>query len=88
MDSLFIAYENDEWCRFVVHIAIGSPSFISFYCVLNGIKVRVFFEKNNEKMHLCHHDKNYCYFCKSDIPVLKLIAGSRNMSKLSKNVNL
>ena len=33
MYSLFIAYENDEWCRFVVHIAIGSPSLISFYCV-------------------------------------------------------
>ena len=27
--SLLIAYENDEWCRFLVHI--GSPSLISFY---------------------------------------------------------
>ena len=31
MYSLFIAYGNDEWCRFVVHIAIGSPPLISFY---------------------------------------------------------
>ena len=33
MYSFFIAFENDECCRFVVHIAIGSPSLISFYCV-------------------------------------------------------
>ena len=33
MYSLFIAYANDEWCRFVVHIAFGSPPLISFYCV-------------------------------------------------------
>ena len=26
--------------------------------VLNGTKVRVIFEKNIEKKHLCHHDKN------------------------------
>ena len=31
--SLFIAYENDGLCHFVVHIAIDSPSVISFYCV-------------------------------------------------------
>ena len=31
---------------------------------VNGIKVRVFFGKNIEKKHLCHHDKNYCYFYK------------------------
>ena len=29
MNSLFIAYENDEWCHFVVRI--GSPALISFY---------------------------------------------------------
>ena len=33
---------------------------------LNGIKVRVFFGKNIEKMHLGHHDKNYYYFYKSN----------------------
>ena len=37
---------------------------------LNGIKVRVFFGKNVEKKHLCHHDKNYYYFWKSNIPVI------------------
>ena len=37
--------------------------------MLNSIKVRVFFKKNIEKKHLCHHDKNYLlllqikYFC-------------------------
>ena len=30
MDSLFIAYEDDKWCHFVVHI--GSTTLISFYC--------------------------------------------------------
>ena len=33
MYSHFAAYENNEWCRFIVHIAIGSPSLISFCCV-------------------------------------------------------
>ena len=31
MNSLFIAYENDESCHCVVRI--GSPVLISFYCV-------------------------------------------------------
>ena len=31
MNSLFIVYENDEWCHFVVRI--GSPALISFYSV-------------------------------------------------------
>ena len=55
---------------------------------LNDIKVRVFFGKNIEKKLLRHHDKNYCHFCKSNIPVINLIAGSRNMIKLSKNMSL
>ena len=40
-----------------------------------------FFGKNIEKKH---HDKNYCYFCKSNILVINLIVGSRNMIKVSK----
>ena len=31
MYYLFIAHENDKWCRFVVHI--GSLSLISLYCM-------------------------------------------------------
>ena len=31
MNSLFIAYESDEWSHCVMRI--GSPTFISFYCV-------------------------------------------------------
>ena len=42
-----------------------------------GIKVRDFFEKNMEKKHLSCHDKNYYYFCKSNIPVINLIASFR-----------
>ena len=53
-----------------------------------GDKVQVFFEKKYKKKHLCHHDKSYCYFCKSNIPAINVIVGSRNMSKLSKNVSL
>ena len=55
--------------------------------VLNGIKARVFFEKNIEKKHLCCHDKNYYYFWKSNIRVINLIAGSRNMIEVSKNMS-
>ena len=55
---------------------------------LNGIKVRVFFGRNIEKKHLGHHDKNYCYFCKSNIPVINLIVDSRNMIKVSKIMSL
>ena len=56
--------------------------------VLNGIKVGVFFEKNIEKKDFCRHDKNYYYFCKSNILVINLIVGSRNMMKVSKNTSL
>ena len=55
---------------------------------LNSIKVEVFFEKNIDKKHLCHHDRNYCYFCKSNIPAINLIVVSRNMIELSKNMSL
>ena len=55
---------------------------------VNGIKMQVFFKRNIEKKHLCHHDKNYYYFCKSNISVTNLIVGSRNMIKLSKNMSL
>ena len=47
--------------------------------ILNGIKVPVFFGKNIGKKHLCRHDKNFYYFCKPNMPVINLIAGSRNM---------
>ena len=55
---------------------------------LSNIKMRFFFGKNIERKHLYRHDKNYYYFCKSDIPVINLIVGSRNMIKLSKNISL
>ena len=56
--------------------------------LLNRIKVRVFFGKNIERKHLSSHNKNYYYFWKSNIPVINLIVGSRNMIKLSKNMSL
>ena len=46
-----------------------------------------FFKKNINKKHLCSHDKNYYCFCKSNISVINLIAGSRNMIKLSKDMS-
>ena len=64
---LFIAYWRHQNIR-------------KFLLERNGIKVRVFFGKNFEKMHLCHNDKN--------IPVINLIADSRNVIKVSKNMNL
>ena len=53
-----------------------------------ALRCKSFFKKIIEKKHLCHYDKNYCYFWKSNIPVIDLIVGSRNMMKLSKNVHL
>ena len=47
-----------------------------------------FSEKNIEKKHLRHHNKNYCYLCKLTIPVINLVVGSRNMIKVSKNMSL
>ena len=55
--------------------------------ILNGIKVQVLFGKNIEKKHLHRHDKNYYYFCKSNIPVTNSVVGSRNMIKVSKNMS-
>ena len=50
--------------------------------------VRVFSEKNKKKEHLCCHYKNYDYFCKSNTPVINLIAGSRNMNEVSIRLSL
>ena len=63
-------------------------TFMESHYLLSDIKVRVFFEKYMEKKHLCHHDRNYCYFCKSNIPAINLIVVSRNMIELSKNMSL
>ena len=55
---------------------------------LKSIKVLIFFEKNVEKKHLHHPDKNYYYFYKLNIPVINLIVASRNMVKVLKNMSL
>ena len=56
--------------------------------ILNGIRCGSFSEINIEKNHLCRHDKNYYYFRKSNISVINLIVGSRNMIKVSENMSL
>ena len=56
--------------------------------ILNGINVRVFSEKTSKKKHLCLLDKNHYYFCKSNVTVINLIVGSRNLIKVSKNMSL
>ena len=55
---------------------------------LNSIKVLDFFEKKHREKHLCRPDKSYYCFWKTSIPVINLIEGSRNMIKVSKNMNL
>ena len=56
---------------------------------LNGIKVLGFFGKNIEKRTFAvRHDKNYFYFWKSNIPVINLILGSRDMIEVSQNMSL
>ena len=42
-------------------------------------------KKNIKKRHLCRHDKNCYYFCKSNVSAINLIVGFRNMIKVSKN---
>ena len=46
------------------------------------------FSKKYQKKALCYHNKNYCYFFKSNILVINLILGSKNMIKDSKNSSL
>ena len=52
---------------------------------LDGLKVQFFFrkkKKKHKKKRLCRHEKNYYYFYKSNIPVIDLIVGSKNVIKL------
>ena len=53
-----------------------------------ALRCESFSKKMSKKDHLCHHDKNYCYFSKSYISVINLIVGCRNMIKLYKNMSL
>ena len=62
--------------------------FFNTMWALNGIKVYLFFEKQNWKKHLCRHDKNYYYFYKSNIPIINLIVGSKNMVNILKSMSL
>ena len=64
---------------------IETQQYFSIYST--ALKWGSFSEKISKK-HLCHHDKNYCYFGKSNIPVINLIVASRNMIKFSKNMRL
>ena len=47
-----------------------------------ALRCRSFSEKNIEIKHLLHHDKNYYYYLKSNIPVINLTVDSRNMIKV------
>ena len=44
-----------------------------------------FSEKSIEEKHLCRHDKNYYYSCKSNIHIINLIVGSRNVIKVDRS---
>ena len=52
-----------------------------------ALRCRFFSEENKDKKHLGRHGNNCYYFCKSNIPVINLILGSRNMIKVSKNMS-
>ena len=56
--------------------------------VSTALRCGSLFGKNIKKKHLFRHDKNYYYFCKSNVSVFNLIAGSRNMIRVSKNMSL
>ena len=72
------------FCGGVEEKKFSSEKFSSGQFYSTTLRCGSFSEKNIEKKHLCYHDKNYCYFCKSNIPVNNLIVGSRNMIRLSK----
>ena len=50
------------WCY--INKILISQFIVTFF---SDIKLWAFFGKNVEKKHLCRHDKNYYYFCKSNI---------------------
>ena len=52
------------------------------------MKAQVCFENKIEEKHLCDHDNNHCYFCKSNILVIHLIVGYIIMIKISNNMSL
>ena len=84
MEILFFFFINQNLC----HIWTLFLLFLFLQIRLHGTLVQDFFEKNIEKKHLCHQDKNYFYICKSNILVDDLIVGSKNMIKVSKNMSL
>ena len=47
-----------------------------------------FLEKTIRKKQLRCHDESYYYFFKLNIPLINLIEGSGNMTKVSKNMSL
>ena len=66
-------------------------AFLSYGCFpffSTALRCGIFSEKTLKKKHLCRHDKNYYYFCKSNITVINLIVDSRNMIKVPKNMRL
>ena len=72
----YIIYAKFQWSETTTEkcsMKIDVPNFSKYKEILNGIKVRVFFENNVEKKHLCRQDKNYYYFCKLNIPVINLM---------------
>ena len=74
-----------EKCKAIKGLSVRS---IELWGFLNSIKVQVFFKKYIKKKHLCHYNKDFCYFCKSNISVISLIVGSRNVIRLSRNIGL
>ena len=63
--------------RLLILLAMFSSNSMAFRC-------GSFSKKKRWKKLLSHRDKNYCYFCKSNLSVIILILGSKNMIKLWK----
>ena len=69
----------------MVFVKVNDRNCLEFAQIAHStaLRCRSFLEKTSKKKHLCRHDKNYYYVCKSNVPVTDLIAGSRNRIKLS-----
>ena len=42
--------------------------------------------KKYQKKHLCRHDKNYYYFCKSNIPIREIVGFFKFIGKIQQLV--
>ena len=74
--------------KWILKLFVTACNCHSLMIISTALRCESFSKKTSKKTHLCRPDKNYYYFCKSNIPAINLIVSSRNMIKVSKNMSL